>query len=143
MSHGTEGKVFDRVAMTWLPRAEYERRKAIYEERAFQRRSNQGQLAAPRIISDIEPFKHGDDIIQSRSDERDWMRENDYAHYEDVGEKKPEEPDKGEIAKMLYDLSNTDTEADIFQPEYSEDEVLNDKEGGSPDLDLENVEVIE
>ena len=48
----TAGKRFDRVTGTWLDPDEYERRRADYEERAFQRSAGQGQLCAPRIIRD-------------------------------------------------------------------------------------------
>lgn len=52
MTHGTDGKVFDRVSMTWYPRAVYEEIRAVREEIAFQRRRNQGDLAAPMVIRD-------------------------------------------------------------------------------------------
>lgn len=37
---------------TWLPRDEYERRRADRLERAFQRQASQGQIAAPSVQSD-------------------------------------------------------------------------------------------
>jgi hypothetical protein len=56
--HGTAGKTFDRVSMTWIDNAEFQRITADREERAFQRRSCQGQLAAPMaVIKDIEPYR--------------------------------------------------------------------------------------
>lgn len=48
----TAGKKFDRVSQTWLDPDEYERRRAIYEERAFMRGGNQGELCAPMVILD-------------------------------------------------------------------------------------------
>lgn len=50
--HGTQGKVYDRVSMTWLDPQEHKRRHDYYEELAFQRRGNQGDLMAPMLISD-------------------------------------------------------------------------------------------
>ena len=47
-----DGRKFDRVSMTWLDAEEYDRRYAEYEERAFQRGSNQGELCAPMVITD-------------------------------------------------------------------------------------------
>lgn len=62
--HGTEGKVYDRVSMTWLDRAEYARRHAVWEEAAFQRGGNQGDLATPMFIPDtMRP-------VQSQTDGR-------------------------------------------------------------------------
>lgn len=52
MSHGTAGKVFDRVAMTWREPDEMAAIRAQREERAFLRRLNQGELACPAVISD-------------------------------------------------------------------------------------------
>lgn len=44
---------------TWLgqhvSQAEYDRLRAEYEERAFQRRATQGQLCAPMVIRDTQP----------------------------------------------------------------------------------------
>lgn len=54
MTDLTAGKIYDRVAQTWLEPDEYHRRRAEYEERAFQRRPTQGQLATPMIISDTQ-----------------------------------------------------------------------------------------
>lgn len=47
-----EDLVYSRADFTWLPRDEYERRRADREERAFQRKASQGQLCAPATISD-------------------------------------------------------------------------------------------
>lgn len=52
MTDLTEGKRFDRVSGTWLDADEYERRRAEWEERAFQRRANQGDLCTPMVIHD-------------------------------------------------------------------------------------------
>lgn len=38
-----------------VTQAEYDRLRAHYEEVAFQRRGNQGELACPMIISDTQP----------------------------------------------------------------------------------------
>ena len=43
-------------------------------------------LAAPRIISDIEPHKEGDVIINSRSDQREFMRNNGLVEFETFDE---------------------------------------------------------
>jgi len=48
----TAGKKFDRVSGTWLEPQEYDRRMAEWEERAFMRRSSQGDLCAPMILRD-------------------------------------------------------------------------------------------
>jgi hypothetical protein len=55
MTDLTFGKKLDRVTGTWLEAAEFERRKAEYEERAFQRQASQGELCAPMVISDCQP----------------------------------------------------------------------------------------
>lgn len=54
MTDLTAGKKFDRVTGTWLDAAEFDRRMADYEERAFQRQCSQGQLSAPMVISDSQ-----------------------------------------------------------------------------------------
>lgn len=48
----TAGKKFDRVTGTWMDPAAYNAMRADYEERAFQRQGNQGQLCAPMVILD-------------------------------------------------------------------------------------------
>lgn len=48
----TAGKKFDRVTGTWLDPEEYDRRRAEYEERAFMRQGNQGELCAPMVLRD-------------------------------------------------------------------------------------------
>lgn len=48
----TAGKKFDRVSGTWLEPDEYERRRAEWEERAFMRGANQGELCTPMVILD-------------------------------------------------------------------------------------------
>lgn len=47
--------VYSRADMTWLPRDEYERRRADREERAWRRQANQGELCAPMVITDGLP----------------------------------------------------------------------------------------
>ena len=42
-------------AGVYVEQAEYDRLRAKYEEIAFQRRSSQGELACPMIISDTQP----------------------------------------------------------------------------------------
>lgn len=66
MTHGTEGKLFDRVSMTWLEPAEWERRRALNEERLFLERPRQGELAAPMVLRD------GMDPVQSQVDGRHY-----------------------------------------------------------------------
>ena len=51
----TVGLVYDRVAFTWVTPEEMAKRDAHREELAFQRQLNQGELAAPMIISDSMP----------------------------------------------------------------------------------------
>jgi hypothetical protein len=48
----TVGKKLDRVTGTWMDPEAYDAMRAEYEERAFQRRGNQGQLSAPMVILD-------------------------------------------------------------------------------------------
>jgi hypothetical protein len=43
---------YDRVSFTWVSDEEMARRDAEREERAFQRRANQGELCTPMIIGD-------------------------------------------------------------------------------------------
>ena len=52
MTDLTAGKKYDRVSMTWMDAAAYDRLTAEREERAFQRRVSQGQLCAPMVIHD-------------------------------------------------------------------------------------------
>ncbi|WP_299830679.1 hypothetical protein [uncultured Roseobacter sp.] len=40
--------------MTWLDADEYDRRYAYHEEMAFQRKTSQGELCAPMVISDTQ-----------------------------------------------------------------------------------------
>lgn len=60
----TAGKVFDRVAMTWISPEEHAARMADLEERLFQKRANQGELCAPMVILD------GMSAVQSQTDGR-------------------------------------------------------------------------
>lgn len=77
MTDLTEGKVFDRVAQTWLDPAEAEDRKAFYEERAFMRRPSQGQLCAPMVIRDsthpVQSMTNGQ-VYDSKSELRKEYR---------------------------------------------------------------------
>ena len=52
MTDLTKGKIFDRVSQTWLEPEEHRRRMDVYEEQAFQRRANQGELSAPMVLRD-------------------------------------------------------------------------------------------
>lgn len=52
MTDLTAGKKFDRVSMTWLDPEEHARRYAEWEERAFQKQGNQGELCTPMVIFD-------------------------------------------------------------------------------------------
>lgn len=72
--------VYSRADFTWLPRDEYERRKAEREERAFWRRSRQGELACPAVICD------GMDAVQSQVDGRIYDSKSAIrAHYKQAG----------------------------------------------------------
>ncbi len=60
-----------------VSRAEYDRLKAHYEERAFQRQPQQGELCAPMVISDGQPAvmsmtdgKHYDSKSEMRKEYR-------------------------------------------------------------------------
>lgn len=64
MTDLTAGKRFDRVSMTWMDAAAYDRLRADREERAFQRKASQGQLCAPMVITDGMP------ALQSQTDGR-------------------------------------------------------------------------
>ena len=47
-----DGRVFDRVTQEWLLPEEKRKRDEYWEEVAFQRQGNQGQLSAPMFITD-------------------------------------------------------------------------------------------
>lgn len=85
----TKGKVFDRVSGTWLEPEEYARRKARWEEMAFMRRPNQGELAAPRILRDgmkpVQSMTNGK-YYDSKSEIRKEYRR---AGVEEVGNEVP------------------------------------------------------
>lgn len=84
-----EGKRFDRVSMTWLDPEEYERRFAEWEERVFQKRGNQGELACPMVILDghkpVQSMTNGK-VYDSKSSLR---REYKRAGVEEVGNDVP------------------------------------------------------
>lgn len=88
MTDLTAGKKYDRVSQTWIPAAEYDARKADLEERAFQRKGSQGQLAAPMVISDTQrglmSMTNGK-IYDSKSEMRKEYRR---AGVEEVGNEK-------------------------------------------------------
>lgn len=73
--------VYSRADMTWLPRAEFERRRADREERAFWRaRRRQGELCCPMVIRD------GMDAVQSQVDGRLYdSKAAIRAHYRQAG----------------------------------------------------------
>lgn len=78
----TEGMVYSRADFTWLPRDEYERRRAEREERAFQRRATQGQLCAPMLISDSLGLRG----VQSQADGQHYDSKSRLRrHYRDAG----------------------------------------------------------
>lgn len=56
---------WDRAAMAWVPADEWQRRQWDREDRAFARKSNQGELCAPMIISDCQGGVRG---LQSQAD---------------------------------------------------------------------------
>ena len=62
MSHGTEGKTFDRIDLVWRDEAQARRVQQIREELAFLRQARQGELQCPMIIKD------GMDPVQSQLD---------------------------------------------------------------------------
>ena len=75
MTDLTEGKKFCRVSQTWMDPEEYDARREHYEEMAFMRGGNQGELACPMIISDTQPQlmsmtngKHYDSKSQMRKE---------------------------------------------------------------------------
>lgn len=79
----TDGLVYDRIAYTWVTPEVMEQRTMLREELAFQRRRNQGELAAPMIIRDGQGGIHG---LQSMADGKMYdskraMRQ----HYRDAG----------------------------------------------------------
>lgn len=89
----TSNKKFCRVSQTWLDVAEYERRKADYEERAFQRQMSQGELACPMIIRDdqrpVQSMTNGK-FYDSKSELRkEYRRANVIEVGNDVPTKKP------------------------------------------------------
>lgn len=55
MTDLTAGKKFCRISGTWLDPETYNARRAVWDEAAFQRKGNQGELACPMIISDNQP----------------------------------------------------------------------------------------
>ena len=59
-------KVFDRINMVWRTPSEMQRVREEWNERAFQRLRNQGELACPMIIRD------GMDPVQSMLDGRHY-----------------------------------------------------------------------
>jgi hypothetical protein len=95
----TEGKIFDRVSMTWLEPNEYARRRQIWEELAFQARGNQGQLATPMIITDghkpVQSMTNGK-IYDSKSALR---REYKRAGVEEVGNEQQTKPQTDKAAE--------------------------------------------
>lgn len=102
--HGTQGKRLDRVTGTWLPEAEWLRITADREERAFQRRSSQGQLCAPAVIGDGMPAvmsmtngRHYDSKSQMR---REYRR----AGVDEVGNDVPMTKPKSDRKKRKADI---------------------------------------
>ena len=89
MTDLTKGMVFDRISGTWLDPQEYEARKARWEEQAFMRGSNQGELATPRIMRDgmkpVQSMTNGK-FYDSKSEIRKEYRR---AGVEEVGNEVP------------------------------------------------------
>lgn len=78
----TAGMVYDRAAFTWVTPEEMARRDAIREDRMLEQSLNQGQLAAPMIISD-SLGTHG---VQSMLDGRYYdSKSNLRRTYRDAG----------------------------------------------------------
>lgn len=96
----TQGKVFDRVAMTWIEPEEHARRMADLEERLFQKRANQGELCAPMVITDgmapVQSMTNGQ-IYDSKSAIRAEYRR---AGVLEVGTEKPMKKPKPDKAAM-------------------------------------------
>lgn len=79
----TDGRVYDRVAMTWVTPAQKARWDAEREERVFLRKSNQGQLCAPVVIRDGQGGIHG---VQSMVDGKFYdSKSNMRRHYRERG----------------------------------------------------------
>lgn len=76
-----DGLVYSRADMTWLDPAEFERRRAEREERAFWRnRRRQGELCCPMVIRD------GMDAVQSQVDGRLYDSKSTIRrHYREAG----------------------------------------------------------
>lgn len=86
--------------------AEYERAKAYFEEMAFQRQLGQGQLAAPMVISDVQPALQSQTngvIYDSKSEMRKEYRR---AGVEEVGNEKqgPKVKTKEQRAKQREEI---------------------------------------
>lgn len=74
--------VYSRADFTWLPRDEYERRRADREERAWRRKASQGELCAPMFISDSLGVRG----LQSQVDGNHYdSKSNLRRHYRDSG----------------------------------------------------------
>ena len=80
MTDLTAGKVFDRVAMTWVDPDEYARRRAAWQEMAFLMKGNQGELATPMVIFDtqrpVQSMTNGQ-VYDSKSELRKEYRRAD------------------------------------------------------------------
>lgn len=78
-----EGRVYDRVAFTWVSPEEMARRKALREDRWLARQARQGELQAPMIIRDGQGGIHG---VQSMADGKFYdSKSNMRRHYREAG----------------------------------------------------------
>jgi hypothetical protein len=111
----TAGKKYCRVSQTWLDAEEYDRRYANYDEMVFQRQPSQGQLCAPRIITDgmkpIQSMTNGQMYDSKSALRKEYKRANVIEVGNDVQMKKDEpsisekqlakERRKGSVARAL------------------------------------------
>jgi hypothetical protein len=79
----SEGLVWSPVDMTWLPRDEFERRRAARERRHTRRRQSNEFPCPQRHIRDVDPFAYGlreagtYAEIGNRQQLRDYLARND------------------------------------------------------------------
>lgn len=94
MTDLTAGKVFDRISMTWVDPAEHKARMEYFEELAFMRQGNQGELCTPMVITDgqkpLQSMTNGK-IYDSKSEMR---KEYKRAGVVEVGNDTPKEKPK-------------------------------------------------
>lgn len=85
LKHGEErnGERWDRPSMAWVSAEEWQRRQWEREDRAFSRSRNQGELCAPRFITDGQGGIRG---VQSMKDGKFYdSKSNMRRHYRESG----------------------------------------------------------